>query len=347
MSQIVPVILCGGSGTRLWPMSRPDAPKPFLPLLSEETLFQQAVNRCLADEKLGSPVIVAGGAHQHLIESQLPTGSDARIIIEPGQKNTAAAIGLAAALLPSDAIMLVCPSDHHISDADAFRAAAHRAAQLAAEGWLVAFGIKALYPETGYGYLKRGDPLGAGAAKIERFVEKPDLEKAKTFLAEGGYSWNGGLFAFTAGEFLKEMKEFRPAMHKCLQASMAAARNDGRVYYPEADEFSRIEGESVDYAIMENTNRAALVDADMGWSDIGNWQALSEHLVRDDKGVHARGSVDVIGAERVAVLAGDMRVSVVGVSDVIVVVSDGEVLICSPDHAQHVGKLPGAKGTPR
>ncbi|MEL6239645.1 MAG: sugar phosphate nucleotidyltransferase, partial [Pseudomonadota bacterium] len=201
---IHPVILCGGSGTRLWPVSRKPKPKPFLPLIGDTTLFEQAVGRVAQDDRFTAPLVVAGQDHCDLIEAQLAQAIAYRLIVEPEAKNTAPAIALAAAQLPADAIMLVCPSDHYIADEAAFRAAAIAAAELARADWLVSFGIAAERPETGYGYLRRGEPL-AGGFRIAQFVEKPDLETAITYCESGQYSWNGGIFAFRAGALLKEL----------------------------------------------------------------------------------------------------------------------------------------------
>ncbi|MDP4605138.1 MAG: sugar phosphate nucleotidyltransferase, partial [Erythrobacter sp.] len=195
MTAIYPVILCGGSGTRLWPVSRKAMPKPFLPLVSEETLFEQAVRRVAGDDRFAAPLVVAGPAHIDLITAQMGAGKGWRLVVEPCGRNTAPAIALAAALLPPDAVMLVCPSDHHIADSAAFRAAALAAADLARDDYLVSFGIAPDRPETGYGYLQHGAPLAGGFA-IRRFVEKPDLARAQEYLASGDYSWNGGIFAF-------------------------------------------------------------------------------------------------------------------------------------------------------
>jgi mannose-1-phosphate guanylyltransferase/mannose-1-phosphate guanylyltransferase/mannose-6-phosphate isomerase len=347
VSAIHPVILCGGSGTRLWPLSRTTLPKPFLPLVSEETLFQQAVRRVAGDDRFAAPLVVAGAAHAPLIEVQLGDNPDARLVIEPAAKNTAPAIALAAALLPEDAVMLVCPSDHHIADAAAFRAAALAAAALAREDYLVSFGIAANRPETGYGYLRRGEPLAGGFA-IRQFVEKPDLARAEAYLASGEYSWNGGIFAFRAGHLLAELAAHRPDMAKLVREAVAGGRTEGRRFHPAAEPFAAITGDSIDYAVMENTARAAMVPADMGWSDIGNWAALAEALAdtADVAGNICRtsgaGAVDLDGCEGVFALTDGPRISAVGLADLCIIVANGEVLVTSRDGAQRVGKLPGA-----
>ena len=195
---IHPVILCGGSGTRLWPMSRKARPKPFLPLIGDTTLFEATAARVSDRSVFGEPIVVAGADHLELVRSQMARFGNYRLIVEPDSRNTAPAIALAATQLPSDAIMLVCPSDHHIANEEAFQSAALAAASLARKDWLVSFGIAPEYPETGYGYLRRGDPV-TGGFEIAEFVEKPKLAQAERYLASGDYSWNGGIFAFRAG----------------------------------------------------------------------------------------------------------------------------------------------------
>ena len=346
MTAIHPVILCGGSGTRLWPVSRKALPKPFLPLVSEETLFQQAVRRVSGDARFAAPMVVAGAAHADLITAQLGHTPGARLVIEPAARNTAPAIALAAALLPEDAVMLVCPSDHHIADTAAFRAAALAAAALAREDYLVSFGIAADRPETGYGYLRRGDPLPGGFA-IREFVEKPDLARAAAYLASGEYSWNGGIFAFRAGHLLAELAAHRPAMAQLVRDAVEGGRSEGARFHPAPEPFAAIEGDSIDYAVMENTDRAAMVSASMGWSDIGNWTALAEALA---DGADAQGNVVRAGAADLAQCSGVFamsdgpRISAVGLTDICIIVAGGEVLVTTRDGAQAVGKLPGAVG---
>ena len=341
MQHIHPVILCGGSGTRLWPRSRKHRPKPFLPLLGERTLFQQSLDRASDPVRFAAPTIVAGGAHCELIEQQAGAREGMRLIVEPVARNTAPAIALAAHALPADAIMLVCPSDHHIADQAAFLAGVEEAAALAAKDYMVAFGIEPTGPETGYGYIRKGAPLALGH-EVAQFVEKPDLATAQGFLAQGGYVWNGGIFAFRAGALLAELAVHRPDMAALAAQAWAGARQDGRQVHPAAEPFARIAGESVDYAVMESTARAAVVSADMGWSDIGNWDALMATRERDDRGNHASGPVHLTDCRNVMVETDGARVSVVGLEDVIVVVDGGEVLVTSRAGAQQVGKLPGA-----
>lgn len=341
MSQIHPVILCGGSGTRLWPRSRKHRPKPFLPLLGERTLFQQSLDRAADTVRFAPPTIVAGSAHCGAIEEQAEGRDGARLIVEPAGKNTAPAIALAAHALPSDAVMLVCPSDHFIADIDAFRAGVEEAAALASQGYMVAFGIEPTGPETGYGYIRKGKPLALGH-EVAQFVEKPDRATAERFLAEGDYVWNGGIFAFRAGAFLAELETHRPEMAAQVARAWQDGQRDGWQVHPAAEAFGEIASESVDYAVMENTGRAAVVSADMGWSDIGNWDALMAARPADGAGNHAIGRVDLADCRNVMVETDGPRVSVVGLEDVIVIVDGDEVLVTSRAGAQAVGKLPGA-----
>ena len=342
MTTIVPVILCGGSGTRLWPRSRVNRPKPFLSLMGEHTLFEQTVERSLGQPGFGAPVIVTGAEHLAHVEAQLGAAPDAAIIVEPQAKNTAAAIALAARRLPEDAVLLVCPSDHHIGDSLAFTAAARSAAALAEQGWLVSFGIEAKRPETGFGYLKRGDAIGTEGFRVAQFVEKPDRARAEQFLSEGGYAWNGGIFAFQAKSFLDELTLHRPQLAEAVDEAVRKGAEDGRRFHPDAEAFSRVQAESIDYAVMENTTSAAMVPADMDWSDIGNWQALHAARPRDANGNSAFGTAEMIECRNVLVDSDGPRVSVIGLKDVIVVVDGDEVLVTTAEGAQRVGKLSGA-----
>lgn len=336
---ITPVILCGGGGTRLWPRSRRDRPKPFLPLLGERTLFQQTLDRVSDTALFNPPIIVAGSAHVDFIQQQ--AGDKGTLIVEPAARNTAPAIALAAQTLSRAAVMLVCPSDHHIAGEAAFREGVERAAELAQDDWLVSFGIEPTAPETGYGYIRQGEPVASGH-RIGRFVEKPDLATAQQFLDSGDYVWNGGIFAFRAGAFLDELKRFRPDMAWAVERSLQGVE-PGEVLHPRTEEFGAIAGESIDYAVMENTERAAVVSADMGWSDIGSWDALQAVRPCDERGNHVGGGpAELRDCRNVMVESDGRRVSVIGLEDVVVVVDGDEVLVTSRAGAQQVGKLAGA-----
>ena len=332
-ASIQPVILCGGGGTRLWPRSRRSKPKPFLPLLGERTLFQQALDRVADRAVFAPPIVVAGEGHIPLVREQ--GGADLSIIAEPMGRNTAPAIALAAHRAAEGSVLLVCPSDHHIADEAAFRRAAQAAAALAQEGNLVSFGIEAVTPHTGYGYLRRGGELPGGFA-LEAFVEKPDRETAEQFLADGRYSWNGGIFAFGRERLLEELATHRPEMARLSEAAVAQGESDGQVFRPSETAFAQIEGDSIDYAVMENTTRAAMVPVSMGWSDIGNWDAL-----REARGGASIGPHELRDCTNAMVDSDGPRVSIVGLDDVIVVVDGDDILVTNAKGAQAVGKLDG------
>lgn len=335
---IQPVILSGGSGTRLWPRSRHDLPKPFLPLVGDRTLFQLALDRVADPVAFAPPLVVTGAAHADYVDEQAQGHT---LIVEPCGKNTAPAIALAAARVAPDTILLVCPSDHFIADVAAFRAGIEQAVALAREGLLVSFGVEPTRPETGYGYIQRGEALHDGH-RVARFVEKPDRERARAFIADGGFVWNAGIFIFRAGTLLAELETHRPDMAALITEAVSNGRTEAGRFYPAAEPFAAITGESIDYAVMENTQQAAVVAADMGWSDIGDWNALMAARDADAAGNVVRGPADIVGGSGVMVDSDGPRVSVVGLDDVIVVVDKGEVLVIARDAAQAVGKLPGA-----
>lgn len=339
MANIVPVILCGGSGTRLWPRSRAHRPKPFIPLLGDQTLYEQALSRCSDRSVFSAPLIVVGADHMPFATGQAASiAPDTRFIVEPIGRNTAPAIALAAHALDPDQIMLVCPSDHYIEDTDAFAAAAKAAAALAADDWLVSFGIEATAPETGYGYIRRGEKVGGGYA-VHSFVEKPDLERAKSFLSDGGFAWNGGIFAFRAGKFLSELALHRPALAATVAEAFDNAGVEGDNIHPDPDLFASVKGDSVDYAVMENTDRAAMVEASMGWSDIGNWDALASRRTSDDAGNIVIGDGDIIDASGSMIDTDGPYVAVVGLDDVVVVVDGNSILVTSRSKVQRVGDI--------
>ncbi|OBX19427.1 mannose-1-phosphate guanylyltransferase [Erythrobacter sp. QSSC1-22B] len=343
MTAIHPVILCGGSGTRLWPRSRPARPKPFLDLLGGRTLFQRSLDRVGDLARFAPPLIVAGAAHVDAIEEQATMDGGARLLVEPAARNTAPAIALAAHSLAPEDIMLVCPSDHHIANEAAFLVGVERAARLAREDWLVAFGIAPTEPATGYGYIRIGEALDDGH-RVARFVEKPDLATAQAFLASGDHVWNGGIFCMRAGAYLEELARHRPAMAASVGEAMADGENAGWQWRPKAAPFAAIAGESIDYAVMENTDRAAVVSANMGWSDIGSWDAVLAARTRDAEGNSTTGRAELVDCRNVLVESDGPRVSAIGLEDVVIVVDGDEVLVTTRAGAQAVGKLPGATG---
>lgn len=341
MSKIVPIILCGGGGTRLWPRSRPTKPKPFLHLLGKHTPFEESLLRVADSELFASPIIVVGMGHlESAVQQAAKIAHAARFVVEPVSRNTAPAVALAAHRLKPDDIMLVCPSDHHIEDVAAFHEAISRAARLAQSGQLVAFGIEAKYPETGYGYLCRGPAYSSGH-KINAFVEKPNKERASEFLARGNYAWNGGIFAFQAGVFLAELKRYRPKIARGIVAAMASGIEENAKFVPDPLGFAAIEGDSIDYAVMEQTDLAAMVDVDMGWSDIGNWDAL-KRLRRSEADINGnvrKGNGEFFDSSNSMIDTDGPTVAVLGLDNVIVAVEGSEILVTHRDSAHKVGAL--------
>ena len=336
-----PVILCGGSGTRLWPLSRPDRPKPFLKLLGERTLFQQTFDRMADRSRFAEPIVVAGRAHAKFVAEQ---GGACSVILEPDARNTAPAIALAAARLPPECVMLVCPSDHHIADEAAFLQGVTNAAALAQDGWVVCIGVKPERPETGYGYIELGNELSGGNC-VRRFVEKPNEDEARSYISQVGFAWNAGIFVMRAGDYLAELERQRPDIARLVRRSVENGEEVERGFIPQADEFLAIDGESIDYAVMEGTERAAVVSIDMGWSDVGNWDALaSARGVDGTNNVRPTANADLVDCNGVLVETDGPRVSAVGLRDVTIVVDGDEVLVVARGSAADVAKLGRMKG---
>lgn len=343
---VVPVILSGGSGTRLWPMSRPEHPKQLLALTAAETMLQLTVRRTAptAESALsfGTPILVANAAHADMIEKQLAAidvrGS--RILLEPDGRNTAPAIALAAlaAQASSDAL-LVMPSDHVIADLPAFHAAIARALPLVEDGWLVTFGITPDAPETGYGYIRTGEVLHPGVHTVERFIEKPDVDRAAAMLAEGGHVWNAGIFLFRADAYLAALETHQPAMLAAARQALDDATHEGQRVYPCATAFAACPSDSIDYAVMEKADKVACVPVYMGWSDVGSWDSLHAIDATDGSNNSFRGDVLALGTSGCLVHSDGPRVVMSGVTDLIVVVSDGDILILPRGQSQDVKKL--------
>jgi mannose-1-phosphate guanylyltransferase len=333
---ITPVILSGGGGTRLWPVSTPDCPKQFLSLTAERSMFQLTLDRVSNRTAFAAPIIVTGAAHAQLVEQQL-AGTDATIILEPCARNTAPAIALAAlAVADPQTTLLIMPSDHVIIDLAAFHAATRAAQRLTEEGWLVTYGIAPTGPETGYGYIKMGAALQNGLQAVDRFVEKPDRATAAAMLAQGNHSWNGGIFLFRADIFLAALAIHAPDMLAAAQASVAQAKRDGAFMRPDKAAFEACPSDSIDYAVMEKADRVAVVSANMGWSDVGSWDALYDIGEKDAGGNVATGTVRLSEASNNLVKADGIRVSIHGVQDLIVVANGSEVMILPRGSSQKV-----------
>ncbi len=353
---LVPVILSGGSGSRLWPMSRRLLPKQFLPLVTERSLLQDTALRLEGLKDAGAPVVVANHEHRFIVSEQLREAGVAprATLLEPVGRNTAPAIAAAAAFVAREdpeAVLLVLPSDHLIGDVPAFHRAVLRAAALAAEGHLVTFGIAPEGPATGYGYIQAGAPIAGqkDAYRIRRFVEKPALRRAKSFLAKGGYLWNSGMFAFTASALLEEIAAHRPAIAAAAAKALEGAASDLDFLRLEAKSFADCPSDSIDYAVMEKTARGAVVRAKMRWSDVGSWGALWEIGRKDRAKNVARGDVWLHDAAGCYVRADGRHVSVLGARDLVVVETDDAVLVAARSRAQEVkevvAKLEGQRRT--
>ena len=343
MSKVVPVILSGGSGTRLWPMSRPERPKQLLALTAAETMLQLTAGR-VAGERFDAPVVVANAQHADMVEEQLAeAGALPRaLLLEPVARNTAPAIALAAiAAGGGDAALLVMPSDHVIGDVRAFHEAVERALPAAERGWLVALGIRPDRAETGYGWMQVGEEIEPGVHRVARFVEKPPQDAADAMLAAGDHVWNGGIFLFRADAYLAALAEFAPGMLAAAQDAMARARVEGGRVHPDADAFARSPSDSIDYAVMERAERVAVVPASMNWSDLGSWDALHEISDADEAGnAHAGpGEVVAVDTRGCLVRTDGARVALVGVEDLIVVAAGNDVLILPRGRSQEVKKL--------
>lgn len=319
-SRIRPVILSGGAGTRLWPLSRVDRPKPFLPLAGEDSLLKQTAARAA---HWGPPLVVVGADQAAPAAAELP---GTRLTVEPCPRGTAAAIALAALDADEDDLLLVMPSDHRIADEAAFRAAVVKGAPAAADGWLVTFGIAPDRPETGYGWIARGEgAIGEGVYPIGRFAEKPDRASAEAWLEEGGWSWNAGLFLFRASAGLAAFEAHAPEVLAAARASLA-----------DAARFADAPNLSFDKAVMEKAERAAVVPVEMGWSDLGSWEALHALGPHDAQGNVVSGDAAAVDSRNCLVRSDGPAVVALGVDDLVIVATDRAVLVVPRSESQRV-----------
>lgn len=334
-----PVILSGGAGTRLWPLSSGNHPKQFLPLVSNRTMIQETLLR-LEGMEHSEPVVVCNEAHRFIVAEQMSQLGikNQKIMLEPVARNTAPAIAAACHEVmrnDSDAVVIILPSDHVIKNKDAFQQAVKKAVQEAEKGFLVTFGIVPTEPNTGYGYIKTGKEDG-GSFELERFVEKPNLEKARKYLADGNYSWNSGMFVFKASKFLDELKSFEPEMYSLAVKSCEDAAVDTDFIRLDKNDFEAIKGNSIDYAVMEKTKHGRVVKLDAGWNDVGSWSALWEIKEKDSDGNVLSGDVMNLGSRSCYINSKNSFVAAIGLEDIVVVSSEDGILISRKDKVQDV-----------
>lgn len=337
----VPVIMAGGSGTRLWPLSRQLSPKQFLPLVDAEVSMLQATVKRLDGLESAEAIVICNEQHRFLAAEQLRLcgQEQASILLEPVGRNTAPAIALAALqamATGTDPILLVLAADHLIQDVAAFHASVELAQRLASRGKLVTFGIVPTHAETGYGYLEQGAALDIGGHEVQRFVEKPDAATAQAYLDSGRYLWNSGMFMFRASRYLEELQNFAPAISDACREAFSGATRDMHFTRVDAARFALCPDDSIDYAVMERTRDAVLVPLDAGWSDIGSWSALWSTAEKDVAGNVCKGDVVLSGSRDSYVHSSHRLVAAVGVENLVIVETKDAVLVVHKDQVQDI-----------
>jgi mannose-1-phosphate guanylyltransferase/mannose-6-phosphate isomerase len=343
-TQIVPVILSGGFGTRLWPASRRSRPKQLLDLVDDRSLIKATVDRIAAVSPEAGPIVVSNVDHADAIEAELRHSgrSDPVLILEPAGRNTAPAVAVAAHEIMAtvgDSLMIVLPSDHTISDEAAFAEAIENAVQVALEGYLVTFGITPSRAETGYGYIKVGAPITDAAALVSEFREKPNEETAMSYVTSGDYLWNSGMYLFRASKYLEELRSHAPDIASSAKQAYEGSTRDGARISLDTKAFSACRSDSIDYAVMESSTSVAVVPTDPGWNDVGSWDAMWAMSPKDDCGNVTHGNVELADVTNSYIRGTEKLIAVVGLDDVVIVDTPDALLVTTRRNAQKVKSI--------
>ncbi len=338
--RVRPVILAGGSGTRLWPMSTPARPKHLLPLIGDGTLLAQTLARFDDAKRFGPPLVVANQAQGEELEALLGQIAGAQLVLEPLKRDSAPAIALAALIAEPDDLLLITPSDQHIADVGAFHSAIEAGCEAAEQGEIVTFGIEPDYPATGFGYIAAGpgDPnaQNGGVRRVEQFIEKPDADHAQSLLDAGGHYWNAGIFLARASTWRDALARHVPEMVEAARRALKAAPEQGGVIRPDREEFARSPAQSIDYAVMEKERAISVVPVSMGWSDIGSWQALFDAAIRDADDNSVSDGHTALDSRSTLIRSTGPRVAAIGVEGLIIVATPEAVLVVPRNQSQRV-----------
>ena len=349
--KIIPIILSGGAGTRLWPLSWGEHPKQFLPLVTERTMIQETLLR-LKGLEIGTPIISCGEVHRFMVAQQigevmeemaLRQAQGPQILLEPMAKNTAPAIAAACcAAMKQDegAVVIVLPSDHVIKNGDTYREAVVKAAEQAEKGYMVTFGIVPTFPATGYGYIKGGERIEQHVYSLAQFVDKPDLKTAQEYLDTGVYYWNSGMFVFKAKTFLEELARFEPQMAELSKQSFEKAKVENDYTWLDRACFEQIKGNSIDYAVMEKTDKGMIVKLNAGWDDVGSWSALYD-ISKKDSNMNVIKGDDVITLDTTSsyIRGGKRTIATIGLDNIVIVDSNEALLVAAKGKIQNVKKI--------
>ncbi|WP_438727218.1 mannose-1-phosphate guanylyltransferase/mannose-6-phosphate isomerase [Parasphingorhabdus sp. DH2-15] len=340
---IIPTILSGGAGSRLWPRSTADKPKQFLALAEDKTMFAATLARVSGQQGFGTPMIIGNAAHKNLIDDELTEAGcqDATIFLEPCARNTAPAIALAALEADADDVLLVMPSDHVITKPQVFLDTVAAAVQAASNGYLVTFGITPNQPETGYGYIAAAQPLDGiqGGHEVARFVEKPARENAQQMLDQGGHYWNAGIFLMRAGDYIAALQNHAPDIAAKAELAHENAARNGHFVTPDASHFADCPSDSIDYAVMEKAEKVAVFAMDCGWSDLGSWDALYELAAKDGDANAVSGQAALLNSKGNLVQSDQLRIAAADIDNMIIVAQGNDVLILPRGQSQKVKEL--------